>query len=296
MMDGDNELRAKKLRGSGGFAYAKVTDEEQKRGNLGGPELFLAGVGRLDDDRFSKYYCNNCEKEYEGSPGISYTNPNEELGQGVKLLEKGEYKCRSCDNILAQYRRFDTPPSESEAGKGSTTKVEQSEGISVKNESSPSPDILPSSDNSETNIPDTNISAPYPTEKADALKPGSGFIPIQSLIGMPAYNSEATLVGRVQEIGLRKSPEGKVQISLKISQLSNDIGGSETETESTKTEVLWSGISKLGDIILLGATSTRGSNSKPTAPPHNASAKCPSCGSQNEEDAIFCEECGSKLG
>ena len=53
-----NDLREKKLRGSGGYAFANITDEEQKKGNLGGPELFLAGVGRLNEDRFSKYYCN----------------------------------------------------------------------------------------------------------------------------------------------------------------------------------------------------------------------------------------------
>ena len=101
-----NNLREKKLRGSGGYAVANITDEEQKKGNLGGPELFLAGVGRLNEDRFSKYYCNKCEKEYEGSPAISYDNPNEELGEDVILIEKGEYKCSSCNNIIAQYRKF----------------------------------------------------------------------------------------------------------------------------------------------------------------------------------------------
>ena len=47
MSSEDNGLQEKKLRGSGGYVYAKVTEEEQKRGNLGGPELFIAGVGRL---------------------------------------------------------------------------------------------------------------------------------------------------------------------------------------------------------------------------------------------------------
>src|ERR687888_1779017 len=109
MMSEGNSLREKKLRGSGGYAYAKVTDEEQKKGNLGGPELFLAGIGRLAEDRFSKYYCNKCEREYEGSPAINYENPNEELGEGVTLIEKGQYTCRTCNNILAQYRKFDSP-------------------------------------------------------------------------------------------------------------------------------------------------------------------------------------------
>ena len=32
------ELRLKKLRGSGGFIMARVTDEQQSKGNLGGPD------------------------------------------------------------------------------------------------------------------------------------------------------------------------------------------------------------------------------------------------------------------
>ena len=37
---------------------------------------------------------------------IRYENPNEELGEGVILIEKGEYECRICTNIIALYRRF----------------------------------------------------------------------------------------------------------------------------------------------------------------------------------------------
>src|SRR5687768_7079571 len=103
------DMAEKKLRGSGGYAIAKITDEEQKKGNLGGPELFLAGIGRLAEDRFSKYHCNKCEKDYEGSPSIIYENPNEEVGEGVTLVEKGEYKCKTCSSTIAQYRKFDAP-------------------------------------------------------------------------------------------------------------------------------------------------------------------------------------------
>ncbi len=97
----------KKLRGSGGYAIAKVSDDEQKIANLGGPELFLAGIGKLDKDRFKKYYCNRCEKEYQGAPNLEFENPNEDLGENIILKEKGEYKCKTCDYIIAQYRKFD---------------------------------------------------------------------------------------------------------------------------------------------------------------------------------------------
>ena len=90
----DNYIE-KKLRGSGGYTIAKINDQEQKMANLGGPELFLAGIGRLENDRFIKHYCNRCEKGYEGAPIIQYDNPNEDLGENIILIEKGEYKCKS---------------------------------------------------------------------------------------------------------------------------------------------------------------------------------------------------------
>ena len=49
------ELRLKKLRGSGGFVMARVTDEQQSKGNLGGPDLFLAPIGRLESELISKH-------------------------------------------------------------------------------------------------------------------------------------------------------------------------------------------------------------------------------------------------
>jgi len=64
-----SELRLKKLRGSGGYIMANVTDQQQQKGNLGGPDLFLASIGRLDSEKISKYFCNTCEKEYENSQG-----------------------------------------------------------------------------------------------------------------------------------------------------------------------------------------------------------------------------------
>ena len=37
-----SDLRLKKLRGSGGYVMATVTDEQQVKGNLGGPDLFFS--------------------------------------------------------------------------------------------------------------------------------------------------------------------------------------------------------------------------------------------------------------
>ena len=228
------DMAQKKLRGSGGYAIARITDEEQKKGNLGGPELFLAGIGRLDEDRFVKYHCNKCEKEYEGSPAIHYENPNEELAEGVTLIEKGEYKCKTCSATIAQYRKFDVPAQQQ--AQVYASRVEQA-------------------------TPDLVVATP-PSTASD------NFIPIQSLVGMSAYDSEAMLIGKVEQIGLSRDA-GSAKITIKIGN----------------KQVQWDGISKIGDIVLLkisDANTTLG-------------GRCHACGYQNEAGSAFCAECGTKL-
>jgi len=100
------ELRLKKLRGSGGYVMARVTDDQQVKGNLGGPDLFLAPIGRLDEDKISKHFCNTCEKEFDGPPKIEFENPNEEVAENLILAEKGQYICNSCNSAIAEYREF----------------------------------------------------------------------------------------------------------------------------------------------------------------------------------------------
>jgi sporulation protein YlmC with PRC-barrel domain len=292
MIGEEENQREKKLRGSGGFVYAKVTDAEQKKGNLGGPELFLAGIGRLPEERFSKYFCNKCEKEYRGSPLIKYENPNEDLGEGVILAEKGEYKCATCNNTIAQYRKFDPSSISSHGAAASQTNV-----------------ISTSSDEKIVDATEGNQIMQRTSESMKASSLGShtdlGFLSIQSLIGMPAYNSEALLIGKVKEIGLRRPMgSGNTQISIKIIQ--DDYGkkgmGDDT-TEDIKTsnpttvEILWNEISKIGDIVLINRAPSDSQTSDITKSISTGPevGKCPSCGHRNERDASFCEECGKKL-
>jgi sporulation protein YlmC with PRC-barrel domain len=261
------DMTEKKLRGSGGYAIARVTDDEQKKGNLGGPELFLAGIGRLEEDRFVKYYCNKCEKTYEGSPSLVFENPNEELGEGVTLVEKGEYKCKTCTATIAQYRKFDSSAQTTHSQEATDTDIGPVQPPeSAKEEEDASP-VSPSP--SEVTVsPEAATTATTSTTIT-----GDSFFPIQSLVGMSAYDSEAMLIGRVEQIGLRKvSVGGKAQIMIKVGE----------------KEVAWGDISKIGDILLLKTTET-----KPVAPA--AGGKCSACGYQNESDAAFCAECGTKL-
>ena len=305
-MSEDSNLREKKLRGSGGYVIARLSEEEQRRGNLGGPELFLAGVGRLDEGKLSKYYCNKCEKEYEGSPSIKFENPNEEIGEGVTLIEKGQYKCETCDNTIAQYRKFNAPPSTPPSDPLSSSS-------SIKtNLSIPSVTLGQSAKDNKIEQKSLHTIIDPATDKRGLTSDSyeehkeEGFIPIQTLVGMPAYDSDALLVGNVQEIGLHKSGKGTVRISLRIAKghesasANNNGGMSSNYTESSfarSTEVLWDSISKIGDIILL-ANDTKESEKKSDKSDFslaNSSGRCPSCNYQNEDDAIFCESCGTKL-
>jgi len=269
MLNEENNQSQKKLRGSGGYVFAKVTDEEQKNGNLGGPELFLAGIGRLSEDRFSKYYCNKCESEYQGAPTIQFENPNEELGEDVVLIEKGQYICSTCNNIIAQYRKFNAHSSDQKV-----QQFEEGERSSIDAERKP-----PGTNNAESVTSVSRIS--------------EEFFPVRSLIGMAAYDNEAILVGNVHEIGLRKSSGGNIQIMVKISNQNKK----DDSTNIQDREFKWTDISKIGDIVLLGNTKSdeETNSSRSSSTTTNQSRLCHSCGYSNQGNADFCEECGSKL-
>jgi sporulation protein YlmC with PRC-barrel domain len=294
MISKGNDLQEKKLRGSGGYVYAKVTDDEQRRGNLGGPDLFLAGIGRLDEKRFSKYYCNKCEREYEGSPMVNYENPNEQLGEGVTLIEKGEYICKTCNNVLAQYRKFDTPTANSKTSMVEDKSVSKIQS-SIPNNDIVSPDGLSQQPTNlslaSSSIDNTDIHNASSMTKTATSATQQGFIPIQSLVGMPAYDSDATLIGTIKEIGLRRLSPGHMQITIRVSKNMNDNVSQSSFNQID--EVMWNDISKIGDVLILASSAT-----KTKAISNNLSSnklKCPSCGYQNEDGAVFCEECGTKL-
>ncbi len=95
-----------KLKGSGGAVTAEVTDEQAKKADLGVGELFLAPLGRLDEQKISKYYCKKCDTAFEKSPKIEFENPNEEVAPGMILKEKGQYTCHQCNSMIGEYREF----------------------------------------------------------------------------------------------------------------------------------------------------------------------------------------------
>ena len=128
--------------------------------------------------------------------------------------------------------------------------------------------------------------------KSSNVKIAKGkYFPIQSIIGMPVYDHEAMLVGNVQEIGLRKSLEGTIQITLKID---NRDKTSETNNgNESYDEITWSDISKIGDIVLINWEQKKISPSDTSLRDKKI---CIACQYHNESDAIYCEQCGKKLG
>ena len=175
-----SELRLKKLRGSGGFIMATVNDDQQRKGNLGGPDLFLAPVGRLDSEKISKYYCNTCEKEHEGSPKIEYENPNEVVAENLILLEKGQYICTTCGSILAEYRNFSKPDETASVGAA---------------------------------IPVTSVSPPVQrSELQNQPKTSTSVKTFSSIAGLGVYDTEARKIGVVKEMGIQSDQSSIVLI------------------------------------------------------------------------------------
>ena len=299
----------KKLRGSGGYAIAKVSDDEQKKANLGGPELFLAGIGKLDKDRFKKYYCNKCEKEYQGAPNLEFENPNEDLGENIILKEKGEYKCKNCDYIIAQYRKFDE--SKDNTNLESKKEVQEGEGErEVEQEKDRLDEVLETENRNESKSNTSNSINQTENNNDDKAISDvkSTYVHIENIIGMSTYDNNAHLIGKVQEIGLRKLLDGNVEFSFKIKNSNNEI-----------KEIEWNKISKIGDIIILADQNSPNENkSRGSGSIHNVGSgnsntdingssstssttakldgkTCRNCKYNNEAESIFCEECGKKL-
>ena len=296
----------KKLRGSGGYAIAKVSDDEQKIANLGGPELFLAGIGKLDKDRFKKYYCNKCEKEYQGAPNLEFENPNEDLGENIILKEKGEYKCKNCDYIIAQYRKFDESKDNANL---ESKKEEEEEREVVEREDDRLDEVIEIENRIESKS--TNPINQIENNNDDKAIPDvkSTYVHIEKIIGMSTYDNNAYLIGKVQEIGLRKLLDGNVEFCFKIKNSNNEI-----------KEIEWNKISKIGDIIIMADQNSQSNENKPrgsgsiynvssgnsntdinsSSPSSTSTAKldsktCRNCKYNNEVESVFCEECGKKL-
>jgi sporulation protein YlmC with PRC-barrel domain len=214
------ELRLKKLRGSGGYVMANVTDEQQMKGNLGGPDLFLAPIGRLNNEKISKHFCNTCEKEFEGAPKIEFENPNEEVAENLILAEKGQYICNTCNSTIAEYREFKKQDDASEIGNAKPLDTRQTTQPEVKPQTAQAPPVQPEP----------------PVQQAVTKPNPSGSI--SSIEGLAVYDENAKKIGNAKQVGI----DSNQSLALLI-----------TKNDGTEGSVPWNAIRKVGEIILLGS-------------------------------------------
>jgi sporulation protein YlmC with PRC-barrel domain len=265
-----SELRVKKLRGSGGYVMASVNDEQQMKANLGGPDLFLAPIGRLNSEIITKHFCNTCEKEFEGAPKIEYENPNEEVAENLILAEKGQYICNSCNSTIAEYREFKKQDEIKDIGAAKPIEASQV---------SPEPSVQQPQQESEISqvTPEPVIQQTQPTSQIPQTQTATETAPagsVSSIEGIPVYDENAKKIGTAKQVGV----DSNQTVVLLI-----------TKNDGTEGSVPWNKVGKVGDIILLGSVST------PPVAQAVQPGKCANCGFVNNEGSKFCEECGTKL-
>lgn len=267
------ESRTKKLRGSGGYIMASINDELQRKGNLGGPDLFLAPVGRIEAEKISKFYCNTCEKDYEGAPRIQFENPNEEVAENLILVEKGQYICTTCGSTLAEYREFKKPNEAGDTGNarplvsGTDTMMTPPPKTIQQSFTPPSPAVtIPDFDSQvlrSSNLEDYTV--------RQTQQSNSSF---NAIAGMTVYDEKAKRMGTVKQVGV----DATQNVVLII-----------TKNDGSDISVKWNQIKKIGEIILLGEGQVE------NIPTVQSTSKCSSCGFENKPGSKFCQSCGSQV-
>lgn len=107
-----------KVHGSGGYIIAELTEEQLKKADLGVGKLFLAPIGKLEEEKMLKHFCKNCETEFNNSPNIHLEeSTNEEVADNLILVERGQYTCQKCSSIIGEYRVFQKKDESGEIGK-----------------------------------------------------------------------------------------------------------------------------------------------------------------------------------
>ena len=196
---------------------ARVSDEQQTKGNLGGPDLFLAPIGRLSAEFITKHFCNTCEKEFEGSPKIEFENPNEEVAENLILAEKGQYICNSCNSSIAEYREFKKQDDAEDVG--SAKPIEQVTSPQIES----TPQV--------TNTPQIDST---PQEIVTTASPATS---VTSIEGRAVYDENANKIGIAKQVGIDSTQSMVLVI---------------TQNDGSEGSIPWKSIKKVGEVILLG--------------------------------------------
>jgi sporulation protein YlmC with PRC-barrel domain len=273
-----SEQRMKKLRGSGGYVMASVNDDQQRKGNLGGPDLFLAPIGRLESDKISRYFCNTCEKDYEGCPKIDFENPNEEVAENLVLAERGQYVCSTCGSTIAEYRAFQKHNELGEVGlaKPVESSMEQTfdaPAQSFSQEASDTSFVEPPPITAESAMPQFEV--PQSTDSVSNQVQSN--TSITSIVGMSVFNEDGVKVGTAKQVGV----DHMQSVVLVV-----------TQNDGNELAIPWNQIKKVGEIVLLGGQSGPQIQSNTAT---QASGGCSNCGFVNKMGSKFCEQCGNQI-
>ena len=266
-----SDLRIKKLRGSGGYVMAQVSDEQQRKGNLGGPDLFLAPIGRLDEYTIKKYSCNMCDKEYDGSPKIEYEHPNEQVADNLILVERGQYLCIECGSPIAEYREFQKSDESSDIGNAKPTEVSAEIFQELNNDTQEDSESIMNEIISENNEQLENVDKSLETN----VESGDIDSTFSAITGKMVFDENAKQIGVAKQVGVNS----KNKVVLVI-----------TDNYGDDKSVDWQKIKKIGEIVLLGNTEIERENI-----PAPDGLECSNCNFDNKSDAKFCENCGSKV-
>jgi len=251
---------------------ASINDELQRKGNLGGPDLFLAPVGRIDSEKISKFYCNTCEKDYEGAPKIQFENPNEEVAENLILVEKGQYICTTCGSTLAEYREFKKPNESTDAGFARPME------LPTQTDTMPPPEPVQQSftpPNPTVTVPDFEPQVlpemSFPEQNVTQSQSSPSF---NAIAGMTVFDENAKKIGTVKQVGV----DAAQNVVLII-----------TKNDASEISVQWNQIKKIGEIILLGEGQSSNVSSAQSV------SRCSSCGFENKPGSKFCQSCGSQV-
>lgn len=250
---------------------AQVSDEQQRKGNLGGPDLFLAPMGRLDEYTIKKYSCNICDKEYDGSPKIEYENPNEQVADNLILVERGQYLCIECGSPIAEYREFQKSDESSDIGNAKPTEVSAEIFQELNNDTQEDSESIMNEIISENNVSIGNVDKSLETN----VESGDIDSTFSAITGKIVFDENAKQIGVAKQVGVNS----KNEVVLVI-----------TDNYGDDKSVDWQKIKKIGEIVLLGNTVTERENI-----PAPDGLECSNCNFDNKSDAKFCENCGSKV-
>ena len=265
---------------------ANVNDDQQRKGNLGGPDLFLAPIGRLESDKISRYFCNTCEKDYEGSPKIDFENPNEEVAENLILAERGQYVCSTCGSTIAEYRDFKKSNELEEVGLAKPMESPMEQTFDAQSESiiepTPSTSFIeqpqPTSGEPLVNTEIPQFEIPQSTDAMQEHDTSS----VNSIVGMSVFNEDGVKVGTAKQVGV----DSKQSVVLVI-----------TRNDGGEVIIPWNQIKKVGEIILLGNQPGAESQTQVSTSTQSqvSGGGCASCGFENKIGSKFCEQCGNKI-